>query len=226
MEIKVNGIQFHQISRIHYGAARMSVRLGNAFDLSGAEIFKSSSINGLSMKKPTFHRTSLNALLDDYIRDILIKYFSVRQEMIDFLDKSNPGERLRPSPFFKPEEWNGGSLILNINHVKITNIQCERKSFPVTASIYFGNYFMFSKVPIYDAIREEYLKIEFIKSLEANRVMDFILEDDQVKREITRAVEVGQENDDCKTFICEDKRIKEERTDYGLLANAPLIFKE
>lgn len=224
-KIDLNGLQICRMDRLYRNAVEFSLLMGTSFDLKGIRVFKNDIQNEIFIDQPTFSNVNLNKSLNENIIDSVIRFFHSRRDIISFLSGIKSRERFDTFPFFKPKEWNGG-LSLPIEYIALSNIQCERRSIPITADIYIGRYFMFPNVPIYDAVQDEYLRINSIKNLEAYRILSFLMERPDVKRKIDQVIEIGHKTDNHESFICKDKKLSGVSLNNNLSVYAPLNFKE
>jgi hypothetical protein len=186
----VNKIEVDDIRMIHFGKAYMTIGLGCAFKFERGLISKKLDQNKISLEN-LGSNIMMYGPLDSGIRKILEDFLSSKAEINNLLENIKPGESIFRKYTLNLQEWGMEPFYLPIESVSISNIQCERKSKPITADIEFGASFKAKSMPIFDPINEEFLNIEFVKSNQIKNTIDFMIRSESVMREISSVFNTG-----------------------------------
>jgi len=187
LEIKMIGI--YNARRVYFGTAEMDLALECAFKFEKGLSISKNLIENKIVVNNLPSNIFMEKFLENKIVESLEEYFNSETKISEFLDGIRPGTNFYNRFVFRPKGDN--PICVPIEVLRISDIQCERKSKPITATLDFGDYFKAFKVPIYDFICQEYLDVEFIKSPYLKSAVQVLVQSEEVKNEIKGVFEIG-----------------------------------
>jgi|GEM_PF-3306958 len=182
--IEIREVQPYGFTKIHYGAGKCSLKIGNVFDLKGLMIYFS------PLQKRIFLRSfSGNTFIDRHLeaslKEAVLKFCNGKNaaELPSFLN--GEGKKFPDGPAFVPEGWEDNPLTLRVDYVELSNIQGDySRENLVTARVCIGDYIKFFGVPIYDPIKKVYIEQSVIKNEAISGVINKLIKSRQTRHAI------------------------------------------
>jgi len=178
--------------RMHYGLMEASFEIGCAFQFEGMQICKNHIDNNVYVRKLGKHLYIKDERLEKNFYSSLDQFFNLKPEVSSFLSGVVPGEKA-PLLLSDLRLVLCEPLEIPVFPIIIENIQCRKRSGPITAIIKFCDSIAVSNVPIYDMVSNELIEQNFIKSIEIKNFVHSLLKDEEVINEARNVFEIGHE---------------------------------
>jgi len=164
--VKIDGLQLHHlVPAKRESAAWASLKLGSAFNINGLIITKKQNgtvwfsqgfgnADARFIDVPILHeKPTKGELLLDVLAKAIHDFCLQRAEVLrPFIENGKPKDMLTFGSF-KPEDWQGKSLMIPVDFIRLQNFQSVEKSGRVTADIQIGHHLIFWHVKISDPIQ-------------------------------------------------------------------------
>lgn len=164
--LKVDGIRVRDISRMDGGLQRASfaVRLGDVLTVRGVEFGKRDEEKATCpfwqnwamadtrfLDVPALHRHHPLEKKDSLLSDVLALALMERLDgLVRVLETLEKGGQQIELDYLWPAAWQGKSLRIPVDFVRIQNFECRYAHGKVTADVWAGHHFVVWHVPVFD----------------------------------------------------------------------------